>query len=293
MESFLKSKLKVYLKDHLLLYSRSNNNMTNFLKQNILSIKTENSIEHLTTILDNLIRLSYFQKYYNIIIDEDKTQDQLSKEKQELLHYLYNTFTSKNHTAEFYSFLTSYGQSNISLLKTIYEDYYKTLVIGDKITSDRISIEKIFLINNMRKFVLPNEAINHFPHTENITKNNNFINISQTQTKIFNYLNLFGYQAQEEVKFDNYSVDIYLPKQNIAIEFCGPYHFYPYQSQLTEKDKYRHKYITNKFNIEILYIPIFEYRLLLTDIHFESYFKFKIEQPDKLRNEKLFKEMFI
>lgn len=292
METILKSKLKIYLKDHLNLYYKSNSNMTNFLKQDVLSLKNENSIEHLSPTIDNLIRLSYFQKYYNLIID-DKSQNELSKEKPELLNYLYNIFISKNYLDDYYNFLIRYGQSNIPLLLTIYEDYYKTLVKGDKITPDRISIEKAFLINNMRKFVLPNESIIHFSHYAYALNNIDFINISQTQGKVLNYLNLFGYETQQEVKFDNYSVDIYLPKQKIAIEFCGPYHFYPYQSQLIEKDKYRHRYITSKFNLEILYIPIFEYKLLLTDMHFESYFKYKIEQTDKLRNENLFKEIFI
>lgn len=69
--------------------------------------------------------------------------------------------------------------------------------------------------------------------------------------KVIAYLEHRNVKFEIEKEFTPYSVDIYLPKLNVAIE-CdgGKWHGYPYG---TERDKKRDKLITSKYGVKHIY----------------------------------------
>ena len=80
-----------------------------------------------------------------------------------------------------------------------------------------------------------------------------------------NIIDLIGVSHIDEYNIEYYSVDIYLPENNLMIEVMGDYwHTNPLskyrepknkpQKDRIPKDKAKHTYVKNKFGIEILYL---------------------------------------
>jgi len=91
---------------------------------------------------------------------------------------------------------------------------------------------------------------------------------AKTQTKpqimVNNLLEGMGIEYRNEENFEYYSIDNYLPEQNLIIEVMGDYwHCSPIkysipcndiQRKNIRRDKAKHSYIKNRYNIEILYL---------------------------------------
>ncbi len=66
--------------------------------------------------------------------------------------------------------------------------------------------------------------------------------------EVIRYLQLRGLEIQREVKFDPYTVDIYLPKYHAAIEVDGPQH-------VENKDNDRDSNLLGIYYLPVLHIP--------------------------------------
>lgn len=108
-------------------------------------------------------------------------------------------------------------------------------------------------MNYFSNFILKNENNNN---------NNSFINnINKTRffkiERIVSVLKEMNIDYLTEYNFDNYKVDFYLPKYNAVIELNGFSHYYPLQTQLKEKDKFRYCYLRRMYGLKFLFIQKF------------------------------------
>ena len=97
-----------------------------------------------------------------------------------------------------------------------------------------------------------------------ILKNNPATTQTKPQIAVNTILNKMNVWFINEESFDYYSIDNYLPAYNLAIEVMGDYWhtspiIYPEikndkQRYIISRDKAKHTYIKNKYNIEILYL---------------------------------------
>ena len=87
---------------------------------------------------------------------------------------------------------------------------------------------------------------------------------SKPQILVDNLLNKMNINFEREYSIKYYSIDNYLFESNLMIEVQGDYwHSNPckFKNKLTKqqfngitKDKAKHSYIKNKYNIEVLYL---------------------------------------
>jgi very-short-patch-repair endonuclease len=93
---------------------------------------------------------------------------------------------------------------------------------------------------------------------------------TKTENKIGDYLKLLKYDIIEQFQIDNYTVDYFIKDKNLIVEYFGPVHFYPLQTQIDQMSKFRLKYLNNKgFNVVV--IPHFEFERCSTDTRALNY----------------------
>lgn len=92
-----------------------------------------------------------------------------------------------------------------------------------------------------------------------ISTHNEDIDTTKTQKSLEMHFAHMKLNYKVEFFRDYYRYDYYLPEENIVIEYDGPDHFYPLQTQLTENSKFKYRNIFAKFGSKIVIIPHFEY----------------------------------
>jgi hypothetical protein len=105
------------------------------------------------------------------------------------------------------------------------------------------------------------------------TKNLTEPNPTTTQEKLSKTLDTLNIQFSKEFSRDGYIYDYFLPELNIVLEYDGPDHFYPLQTQLKEKFKFRYRNITKNTNSKVVIIPYYEYLRCDTQDSFKAYLR--------------------
>ncbi len=144
-------------------------------------------------------------------------------------------------------------------------------------------------INNKNEKIEINFNINRNP-INHIAEN--FLNITKTQTNIKRYLQHLKIDFKEEFQEDGFSYDYYLPSLNTVLEFDGPLHFYPLQSQYLDKFKFRFKVIDEIYKRRIVYIPYFEWMKLDTESFSLEYLRKIIYKKWDFNDTNCFKESY-
>jgi hypothetical protein len=113
-----------------------------------------------------------------------------------------------------------------------------------------------------------------------------------SQEKISKTLDSLNINFSREFSRDGYVYDYFLPDLNIVLEYDGPDHFYPLQTQLKEKYKFRHKNITENTKSKVIIIPYYEYLRNDTQDAFKSYLKKMLFKDTDFSKGSLFIENF-
>lgn len=74
-----------------------------------------------------------------------------------------------------------------------------------------------------------------------------------------------------EFKFDKYKVDFYLPKYNSVVEINGYSHYYPLQTQLKQKDKFRYCFLRRMYGLNFVFIQKFYDEYYVGDEQYNEY----------------------
>ena len=136
----------------------------------------------------------------------------------------------------------------------------------------------------LRKFLLEKEKSQR-KYKPNLTS-------TQTQGKIIKTLKAMKIKYIEEFKIDGFYIDFYLPELKIALEYNGPDHYYPLQTQLNEKTKYRYYQINNYDQIKVVFIHYWEWNRLDNDHVTLNYLKKLLFDNYSIVNGPLFYENF-
>ena len=115
---------------------------------------------------------------------------------------------------------------------------------------------------------------------------------SQTQGKIIKTLNIMKIKYIEEYEIDGYFIDFFLPDLNIGLEYNGPNHYYPLQTQFNEKTKFRYKQIVGFSNIKLIFINYWEWQRIDNDHLTVNYLKKLLYDNYKIEDGPLFYENF-
>ena len=91
-----------------------------------------------------------------------------------------------------------------------------------------------------------------------IKLNNYDTEVSKTEEKLVKSFKNLKIKYLEQHRIKNYISDYYLPDLNTIVEYFGPDHFYPLQTQIDQKSKFRLKEIS-KEGYNIIIIPWFDY----------------------------------
>jgi len=286
-EKIFLGKMKIYLKDIILKYNSSSyldflNYSKTLLKQNYYT--------------DDILKVFYFEKFYpilkkNEVISFTKDKNLNTNYINEIDNEITSLITKKNNTFNqtkfIYLQLKKFGNFRKSLLDLIYQNYHTT----DNQTF--LTISKIFLIN---RYTTNNWETNCLLRIEDIIKRDKIdsltfkllehlnkqdgskkINVEEildkngvlttsdegdttkTQKSLETHFNHMKLKYKTEYNRDFYRYDFFLPEDNCVIEYDGPDHFYPLQTQLNENSKFKYMNITEKFNSKLVIIPHFEY----------------------------------
>jgi hypothetical protein len=284
-EKIFIGKMKAYLKDIILKYNTSNfpdflNYSKSLLKQNQYN--------------DDILKIFYFEKFYPIL----KKNEVISFTKNNLLDKNYineidneiinlSTNNKLNQNKFLYIQLKKFGNFRKSILNSIFQKYETT----DNQTF--LMLSKIFLINSYTsnswemKCLLRMEDIIKLDKIDTLTfkllehlnkkggekkidldkiiNENRILSVgdevdtTKTQKSLEIHLNQMKLNYKTEFNRDFYRYDYFLPEENCVIEYDGPDHFYPLQTQLNENSKFKYKNIKEKFSSRIVIVPHFEY----------------------------------
>jgi hypothetical protein len=120
----------------------------------------------------------------------------------------------------------------------------------------------------------------------------NDVILTKTQTNIGNFLSNLGYNFIPEYFREGYTHDYYLPDKDTVIEYDGPTHFYPLQTQLNEESKFRYKTIYTNTNSKIVSIPYFELQRYEAADRTEQFIERKISGNLNIFKSPLFEENY-
>lgn len=152
-----------------------------------------------------------------------------------------------------------------------WEEYFHQNIF-DIAEKNRLSRLEFFLLFHFHEKYKNNESFNIKRLKYNINRNplisdkdELILTITKTQINIKKYLNKLKLKYIEEFQEDGFSYDYFLPDFNIVLEFDGPVHFYPLQSQYLDWHKFRYRMINDLFKRRVVYIPYFEWMQLETE----------------------------
>jgi hypothetical protein len=307
-EKIFVQKLNKFLGDIVVQYNKSHN-FNDFLKFSTNQITTPNNP-------DEILKYFYFNKFYEIL-QSNNIITNTNKLNENYISELENTVLKGfvNYNLTMFNFLKMYGNFDKNLLKKLFSIYRNGL--DDKALFFQTS--KIFWINAYKDenweslcknnldanytdtdFIDPlsQKLIRHVNKNEDKYnfKTKDFMNFTprnkKTQAKIKNTLVKFGIKYEEEYKRDGYKYDYYLPELNAVLEYDGPDHFYPLQTQLNETNKFRYKNIYENFKCKLISIPFFEFMRYDTTELTEAYLKQVIYKDYDLFSTPLFEENY-
>lgn len=115
---------------------------------------------------------------------------------------------------------------------------------------------------------------------------------TKTQNNIKFYLKEMNIEFIEEFQQDGYSYDFYIPKYNTVLEYDGPIHFYPLQTQYLEKDKFRFRMINKLYKRKLVYVPYFEWSKIEIDSFARVFLRKIIFQDSAYQNSNCFRENY-
>jgi very-short-patch-repair endonuclease len=104
------------------------------------------------------------------------------------------------------------------------------------------------------------------------------IQITKTENKLGIYLRNLKLDPLEQYKIDTYSVDYYIKESNLIIEYFGPKHFYPLQTQIDQMSKFRLKYLSRK-GYRFIIVPHFFFERYTNDTRVLSYLETLLKKP--------------
>lgn len=327
-DKIFRDKLTKYLKELLKVYN--NNPFSEFRKFAVDSVTQPKDPQE---ILKFYYFDKYFDFLYETkrVLDKKKMEPELIKELNSIVtrEYARNTI-DRSHNLNYYQFLMRYGRSDKNnILNSIFNEYYQSNKVDNQ--SLILSTSKIFLINSFtdknwqsicrEKLKIKNLPLNdgiidklvkHVYSADNVDSKETMseevaelqiasdlekrddITTTKTQMKIKKFLDILGVKYIEEFRHKQYTYDYFLPDLNAILEFHGPDHFYPLQTQLDEKNKFRMINIRENFSGKIIVIPFFEFMRFDTDQTTLSYLRNVIFKNYDLfeENSLLFKENF-
>lgn len=168
---------------------------------------------------------------------------------------------------------------------------FDLIKIFDK--SEKLNKKQFFLLFHFHdKF---KEKENYYQIDFHLSRNpivDNNITETKTQLVIGRYLNDMGIEYLSEWQEDGFSYDYYLPDYNIVLEYDGPVHYYPLQTQYLEKYKFRFRMINDLFQRKIVYIPYFEWSKLEIDSFCEVYLRKILFSQSDYKESNCFKENY-
>lgn len=275
---------------------------------------------------DNILPLLYLHKFSKFLYNTPGTSDHILPDRVQFLHttfieevdkFIVNTLVSDKTNATYGHFMR-YGKFRKQILDLIF-DIYKTKTQMPIYLFNQIS--KILFINNYSN-EWENYCVEHLKRnpdllkgrdhilyklfqdisnkykvkletsTTNISTPSDEFTTSQTQTHVKQTLEKLKIKYKEEYDRDHYKYDYYLPELDIIVEYHGPLHFYPLQTQLTEKDKFRLSSISKSFPSKIVIIPYFEWERLETEMHKTNYMMKVLFQKYNIFDSPLFTENY-
>lgn len=177
----------------------------------------------------------------------------------------YNIITNKNFQSQLMKLFM------IQNFNHNWEEYFHQNIF-DIAEKNRLSRLEFFLLFHFHEKYKNNESFNIKRLKYNINRNplisdkdELILTITKTQINIKKYLNKLKLKYIEEFQEDGFSYDYFLPDFNIVLEFDGPVHFYPLQSQYLDWHKFRYRMINDLFKRRVVYIPYFEWMQLETE----------------------------
>lgn len=178
-------------------------------------------------------------------------------------------------------------------------DHYRRILSQNEYNIIKIiyHIEEVLYFNDYNDLILTNifnliynkTIISYSKEQETDLTDTNFVpNTSEIQRKIVvflknKYKNQFSFM--EEVKFDKYTVDLYIKDLNLVVECNGLTHFYPFMTMFRQSDKVRYHYLKRRFNLDIVSIPFYEYENQDTEGHMKNYIDNKFDFIGKEKSE--------
>ncbi len=235
------------------------------------------------------------------------------KSRGDVLNKLFTTFTTQTVPTDYFFRLSrlflvnNYNQSKIPEST----DTTTATISWEKSSLPRLNelVENYKSINPKLLFHIPrlvrhvNKKLDLSPTEEQNTilidinkiikkKNQLSLTSTQTQGKIIKTLKLLNIKYIEEYPMDGYTLDYFLPDLNIALEYSGPDHYYPIQTQLNEKTKFRHLQLVEYSGVKIVYINYWEWNRLDNDNVTINYFKKLLYEDYSIEKGPLFHENF-
>lgn len=260
IQKIYKQKIENYLKDIIKTYVDEKN----------IAVISQFKQELQNPIAENILKYYYFYQYY--ITDQNESNECLESIDDLLIN---KCILNK----EIQYFFYDYGTIRPTLLKTLYERY-----MNDELLERNafVAITKILMYNQVKDWELKcldkfqffksdpfehrlsrliNKKLGHDALKIQVKYNNNPDLIesytSNSQYKLI--IDKFGLNCEKEKIFDEYSVDIFISSINTIMETDGPDHFYPLQSQLKNRSKFRYHYLNSFFKMKLVSIPYFEW----------------------------------
>lgn len=319
LEKILKKNLEIYLGP---LITSFKDNKIQFLtesKQIVSNTKNE----------ENILKLYYFTKFFRLIFDIKKktTQDFTFLTTQyitELDQHLINEYLEVTNRNSIYTYLKHYGNFRKSLLDKIYDIYSNDI---NKLSPYKFTTtSQIFLLNNYQKDwetiflknlkskIIPQKKRNtllyrlikhtHIKHNKEFndqyyidfcnvnSSESSEVTITNMQLDIENALKELKINYIQEYTYDHYNFDFYLPDLKVLVEFDGPVHFYPMQTQYKESQKYRLKYMFENSEMTVVNIPGFEQNRWTTQASVRENVKKLIFEKHDIFNGPLFNENY-
>lgn len=171
--------------------------------------------------------------------------------------------------------------------------YAYKLALAEALKADPDSLKNLKL-----KYILSKEIINQLQvkEFEKVKKKTNYdrdLDISEssnTHKSICTSLERIKISFEMEKQLHFYRCDIYLPLYKTVLEYLGPIHFYPEQSQLRQFDKLRNEYLTDLLEVNLELVPWFIIALQDTDYHVDGFLRNLISK--KIKGFNLNKEHF-
>ena len=289
--NILKKTLSIYLVNEINIFNKLNHNTDKFF------LFYEDQIANSDICTDNLLQLFYFNRFYSLIYQEQLknksiTSTPLNQDKVFIykIEDLYiNKIFSEIKKGKFlkFDYFENFGNFRKSFLLKFHNNYLinfkhiplqqhiefmKIFMIQNLDTNWETNCKEIFNILDAKKvlnkkefFLLFNFSKKfsiEFDMNRNPKRDNYDIEKTKTQINIKKYLEILNIDYLEEYQEDGFSYDYFLPKFNKILEFDGPCHFYPLQTQFKDSHKFRYRMVDQAFKRKIVYVPYFEWMKL-------------------------------